>query len=92
MEVSAPRSTYSNSHRKYYQEHKQEISQKRKTVDRNYYERHKEDIRRKNLERYYAKKAAATATPEPNVPNVIYLEMAEDSPALPAATPADVSA
>lgn len=59
MEVA--KSTYSNSHRKYYQEHKQEIAQKRKTADRNYYERHKEDIRRKNLERYYLKKAAIQA-------------------------------
>lgn len=84
MEV-ATRSTYSNSHRKYYQEHKQEISQKRKAADRNYYERHKEQIRRKNLERYYAKKAS----PQPNIPAVIELEAPEDSPVPPAGAPAD---
>lgn len=79
-------STYSNSHRKYYQEHKQEIALKRKAADRNYYERHKEDIRRKNLERYHAKKAASAA---PNVPAVIYLEIESDPPA---ATPASATA
>lgn len=55
--------TYSESHRKYYQEHKQEIREKRKTVDKAYYERHKEAIRAKNLARYYAKKAADPGAP-----------------------------
>lgn len=88
METVTPRSSYSSSHRKYYQEHKQEIAVKRKPADRNYYERHKEDIRRKNLERYYAKKASA-ATPQPNIPAIIELEAPSDSPA---ATPASASA
>jgi len=57
--------TYSESHRKYYQEHKQEIREKRKTVDKAYYERHKEAIRAKNLARYHDKKTAASGTPPP---------------------------
>lgn len=76
-------STYSESHRKYYQEHKQEIREKRKTVDRAYYERHKEDIRAKNLARYHAKKTSQT--PEPNIPAIIELEAPSEPPAPPAA-------
>ena len=56
-------STYSESHRKYYQEHKQEIREKRKTVDQAYYARHKEAFRAKNLARYYSKKNAAPSSP-----------------------------
>ena len=79
-----PGSTYSESHRKYYQEHKQEIREKRKTNDKAYYERHKEAIKAKNLARYYTKKGVDPNVP--NVPNVIYLEApSEESPALPAA-------
>lgn len=73
--------TYSESHRKYYQEHKQEIREKRKTVDKAYYERHKEAIRARNLARYYAKKAATSGSPP----------AAPESPATPTA-PADANA
>ena len=55
-------STYSNYHKKYYQEHKAEILQRCKETgayERKYksaYERNKEVIRQKALARYYAKK------------------------------------
>lgn len=55
-------STYSNYHKKYYQEHKAEILQRCKETgayERKYksaYERNKDVIKQKALARYYAKK------------------------------------
>ena len=62
------KSSYTESHRRYYQKHRAEIQQKRKPVDRDYYERNKEAIRAKNLARYYAKKAAAATADASSAP------------------------
>lgn len=45
------------SSKKYYETHKAEIAEKDKKRWVSYYEKNKETIKRKNLERYYAKKA-----------------------------------
>jgi hypothetical protein len=62
-------STYSLSHKKYYQEHKAEILQRSRETgayERKYksaYERNKEVIKQKALARYYAKKTQVTPSP-----------------------------
>jgi hypothetical protein len=67
-ETEAKSSTYSDYHKKYYQEHKAQILQRCKETgayQRKYktaYERNKEVIREKALARYYAKKKQ-TETP-----------------------------
>jgi hypothetical protein len=75
-------STYSPSHRRFYERHREAIREKRKESDHDYYERNKERIKARVLARYYDKKSATTLpASEPNVPNVIYLEIAPDQPA-----------
>lgn len=71
MEITdnATKGTYSNSHKKYYQQHKSEILERCKAsglYERKYksnYERNKESIKAKNLARYYQKKALKAQTP-----------------------------
>jgi hypothetical protein len=54
------KSTYSESHRKYYQAHKKEIYQKdyEKGKYKRRYERKKEELKAKALARYYRRKEA----------------------------------
>ena len=51
------------SSKKYYEAHKAEIAEKDKARWRTYYEQNKEAIKKKNLERYYTKKASNPLPP-----------------------------
>lgn len=53
-------SSYTDRHKRFYAVHRDEIREKRKTVDHDFYERNKERIKARSLAYYYAKKAAAT--------------------------------
>jgi hypothetical protein len=56
---------YSKYHRKYYNEHRDEIREKRKTTDKAYYEKNKEAIKARVLARYYRlKEQDSPAAPE----------------------------
>jgi hypothetical protein len=44
---------YSKYHRKYYNEHREEIREKRKVTDKAYYEKNKDAIKQRALARYY---------------------------------------
>lgn len=64
METEQATTKYSKYHRKYYEQHREEIREKRKATDKAYYEKNKEAIKTRALERYYRLKAANTpATP-----------------------------
>jgi len=54
--------SYTERHRKYYQEHKAEILAKDKEKQRwkGYYEANKETIKQRNLNRYHQRKAGNT--------------------------------
>jgi hypothetical protein len=70
-ETETKLSTYSDYHKKYYQEHKAQILQRCKETgayQRKYktaYERNKEVIRQKALARYHAKKAQIQTVESP---------------------------
>lgn len=51
------------SSKKYYEAHKTEIAEKDKVRWKSYYEQNKEAIKKKNLERYYTKKASNPPPP-----------------------------
>ena len=78
-------SSYTETHKRFYQRHRDEIREKRKASDHDFYERNKERIKQRALAYYYAKKAAreSQATTEPNLPDVVFLEApAPDLPAV----------
>lgn len=82
MQTEKP-SSYSATHKRFYERHRDEIREKRKASDHEFYEKNKERIKQRALAYYYAKKAARqnAATPEPNIPDTIFLEAPTDSPA-----------
>lgn len=51
-------SSYTDYHKKYYEENKDKIKDKNKNNEywKKYYEKNKEEIRKKNLERYHNSK------------------------------------
>ena len=67
METEQPTTKYSKYHRKYYEQHREEIRQKRKPTDKAYYEANKEKIKQRALDRYYRLKAANTPA-DPTAP------------------------
>jgi len=64
-------SSYSNYHKKYYTEHKEEIAEKIKDKEywKNYYLKNKDLVKQKALARYYAKKEANQPIPHPPNPD-----------------------
>jgi hypothetical protein len=62
---------YSKYHRKYYNEHREEIREKRKVTDKAYYEKNRDTIKSRALARYYRLKETtppATNPPATNPP------------------------
>ena len=55
--------TYSASHKRFYENHRDDIREKRKASDHSYYERNKEKIKARVLAKYYEKKAATLPAP-----------------------------
>ncbi len=65
MNTEQPTTKYSKYHKKYYDEHREEIRIKRKPTDKAYYEANKEKIKQRALDRYYRLKAANTPATDP---------------------------
>ena len=61
-------SSYSATHKRFYERHREEIRQKRKVSDHEFYERNKERIKARVLARYYANKAMEAALANPPAP------------------------
>jgi hypothetical protein len=59
---------YSKYHRKYYNDHRDEIREKRKTTDKAYYDKNKEAIKARVLARYYRLKQDESPAPEAPAP------------------------
>ena len=83
--------TYDGAGRTFYEKHKTEILAKEKVEKRwkTYYETHKEEIKKRNLERYYAKRVLKKSAPPPppdqekiNELNAIILKLQELLPAI----------
>jgi hypothetical protein len=65
MDTEQSTSKYSKYHKKYYDQHREEIRVKRKPTDKAYYEANKEKIKQRALDRYYRLKDAATPAAQP---------------------------
>ena len=83
--------TYDGAGRTFYEKHKTEILAKEKMEKRwkTYYETHKEEVKKRNLERYYAKRVLKKSAPPPppdqekiDELNAIILKLQELLPAI----------
>jgi hypothetical protein len=84
-------STYDGAGRTFYERHKVEILAKEKVEKRwkTYYQTHKEEVKKRNLERYYAKRVLKKSPPPPppdqdkiNELNAIILKLQELLPTI----------